>query len=66
MATAILAGIIMLSGIAFRGVTAFDIQFQDRYIVVRTYEALLLLLVGEFLALATAVYLRRRHQTRGS
>jgi hypothetical protein len=46
---------------AFYDVTAFDIEFHDSYIVVRTYQVLLLLLVGEFVTLATAVYLRRKH-----
>ena len=59
LATAILAGIITLGSIAFHGVTVFDIVLRDRYIVVQTYQALLLLLAGEFVAIATAVYLRR-------
>jgi len=33
---------------AFYDVTAFDIEFHDSYIVVRMYQVLLLLLVGEF------------------
>jgi hypothetical protein len=61
LATAILVTILVLGGIALHGVRVFDIQFGARYIILPIYQALPWLAVAEFVAIAAAIYLHRRH-----
>jgi hypothetical protein len=55
------ATILVLGGIALHGVTIFDVQFGDRYIVVSTAHVLAWLVFADCIVVAIAIYLRRSH-----
>ena len=65
LAAATSGTILVLIAFALRGVTVFDVQLGDRYVVVSTTYVLPWLVFTGCILIVMAKYLRRRYERRG-